>query len=281
MFSWLKKKARLYDVGFKDFYQHFDQEICEKEIENLVKRYNVYNKDILSIGSGTAHEEYWFCIKGKNNLILFDIDESGAIEPALKKMKKNFAEAIPREKSLSYYIGDFLVFRNDFSNKFDVLYLSSFTPDELRRSRISNSYMEMKKGKKGVLFLEIEKRFVPQDKKDLHWPIWHTPFHKAIYQSFQLLKKNGLVIIQSYCGGIDIKHNPNYIKKIKHTFLKHGVILLDIFHLREAPGVTLIVGFSGTAKDASKFYKENVQVPLDSFHGRTKINNAAEHFYSL
>lgn len=279
--SVFKSDPRLYSVPFNDFYQAFDLKICEKEMENLINRYGIHNKDILSIGSGTAHEEYWFCVKGDNRLILFDIDESGTIEPKLKTLSTPSLSAnTAANQPIQYYIGDFTKFKKGFSNQFDILYLSSFTPDELRRDTIKTAFGKKVKVDpwKKVIYDILHR----EKQEDLNWPYWCAPFHESVYHSLSFVKRRGLVILQSYCGGIDVTYNPNYVNKIKKDFTQYGITLLDLFYLEASPAITLTVGFAGNEEEAKAFYHEQVKsVPLESFHGRSAVDNKAKQLYSL
>ena len=61
---------------------------------------------------------------------IVDIDEAGCIEPVLKEMNKDI-------NGINYYVGDATI-EEIPSKKYDCIYFSSFTPDEVRRERIRN-----------------------------------------------------------------------------------------------------------------------------------------------
>jgi hypothetical protein len=94
-------------------------------VDQLIRRFDIRDKKILSLGPRFGREEYWFAKNG-NQITMVDIDEQGDLEPALSA-----AESGP----LRYLIGDAL---NAVPNEpFDVLFLSGFGPDEFRRREIT------------------------------------------------------------------------------------------------------------------------------------------------
>jgi len=264
--------STLYRVSFNDFYDWSDRRsvtsrrLCEKAIKQLIKRYNLKGMDVLSIGPGGGHEEYWFGIKGGNRLTFFDIDEHGEIESELKKMA-NLPHVDNTNKVIDYYIGDFTKCGLAISKKFDLLYLSGFTPNEVRRAhgpiRIIRRLLKFK------IFRAINL-----------FAIMREPFHNSMYKAFSMAKPNGLIIIQSYYGGIDVISRKSYVEAINRAFAKANIILLDFFCFESEPGVQLIVGFAGGKKQALEFYK-NIVASITTFHGRAKLEGKIKHVYSL
>jgi hypothetical protein len=92
-------------------------------ITQLIEAYSLAGKSVLSVGSKVGHEEVWFYRLGCP-LTLCDIDEHGDVEPILRQLPAG---------DLAYYICDVRQFPK---GRFDVLYLSSFTPDELYKTAV-------------------------------------------------------------------------------------------------------------------------------------------------
>lgn len=235
---------KTYKTSFKKFYElaipvyECNREAYKKPILSLIERYNLFEKKILSIGSGSAQEEFWFHELGRNSITLSDIDESGKIEPMLSSV-------VETEGELTYLIGDANQIQGN--QDYDVIYISSFTPDENRRSELVGKEMN---------------RLSPYG-----WPKNENPFMDMIPKlAINNLKKDGLIIIQSYAGGPNIIRNPSYIHICKSQLSKYGLNLVDLFCWKTYPHVALYVATRGSTSDLPKSFQ--TRKPLSTFHGR-------------
>src|SRR3954469_1841944 len=93
-----------------------EQERAVREaIRQLIERYDLRGKKVLSLGAGIAREERWLAELGGNELTVIDIDEHKGIEPFLQSCKE--------KGTLKYIIGDALIGKNFPAT--DILYMSS------------------------------------------------------------------------------------------------------------------------------------------------------------
>ena len=195
-------------------------------VGQLVRRYGIRNKSILSLGSRFGREEYWFS-RFANRLTLIDVDEKNAvqIEPMLKA-----AAAGP----MRYIIGD--AARVPLSAPFDVLFLSGYGPDDLRRSS-----------------LKIEHAG--------RWPSGTPPFEASVLERARLLTAGGLVIIQSFANGYDCNATPGFIEHCDRQLEDHGLRLVELYALARVPGCNLFIIANGLANFP-------LACPITVFHGR-------------
>jgi hypothetical protein len=143
----------------------------------------------------------------------------------------------------------------------DVLYFSSFTPDELRRGEISARHIASGGG------------------PDPAWPSGAKPLHPIVVEAIdRLLAPGGVLIIQSYCSGIDVTCNPGYVQEWKELLARHDVWLVEAYHFSDAPGITLWIGVKGVVRNvALRFFwhaKLAVREPLTRFHGRSDLGGS-------
>jgi hypothetical protein len=223
-----------------------DIEGCARQ---LVDRYDIQNRSILSLGGGAAAEEYYLTRFGNNRLTVIDIDEHGAIRPIL--------ETLPAGP-LNYIIGDA---QQVDAPEFDLLFISGFTPDELRRSdvhrqRDTDDYQLM-----------IERH------GGWEWPPWRDPFHPIVHQYLERLPAGGLFIAQSYCGGLDAIGNRFYLPACERQLLSLGLELLEVWRFTETVGVMLYVAQKHGGQ------RPRMQAPLTRFHGRAEKVESIERIF--
>jgi len=222
---------RKFSVGIDDFYEKFPFttpriDACMKEV---IARYAITGKSVLSVGAGAAFEEKHFALAG-NELLLIDIDESGSILPQLDKM--------PAKPGLSYWIGDAAEFEKGLGT-YDVLYYSGFTPDELRRGSIVQANAE----------------------EGRTWSVDDDPFHPVVMGYTSAIKDGGLLLIQSYCGGIDTDYNASYLAACQRQLASHDLHLVEIHRFKETHGVMLYAATKGRRQLPPG-------EPIAQFHGR-------------
>lgn len=196
-------------------------------MEELIDRYRITGKSILSVGAGEAFEEKYFVLAG-NDLTLIDIDEGGTLRRNLPKY--------PSRPGLTYLIDNAANLMAEVGPQ-DVVYFSGFTPNETRRSEL-----------------------VRQNGETL-WKIEQDPFHPVVMEYTDKLRPGGLLIVQSYCGGIDARHNADYVTACIIQLGKHDLHLMEVHRFRPSVGIMLdcaVKAEQRTAPDA----------PIASFHGR-------------
>jgi hypothetical protein len=242
--------VKLYCINPNDFYKKFPPNPSYharvgKCINELITAYNLSDVSVLSVGAGTAHEEFHFLQHGMQVSIV-DIDETKSIAPALETM-----ETFP-SSPLRYFIGDATINQPVELNKVKLLYFSSFTPDELRRNTIARD-------------------------ASLGFDRWFKapPLHPTILQYADwYLEEGGILIMQSYCGSINpssYKHK-NYLPALENQLKKHGLMLSELYRFNRTKGVMLYV----ITKDAKPLVANK---PITYFHGRSELAERAEQIW--
>lgn len=244
----------IFKIDAADFYKKYNPESLayyervKNCMDELIKHCNLSEKSILSIGAGTAHEEYFFYKNGAR-LTIVDIDEHNSILNALRKLESH------SEVNMTYAIGDATKEELPFG-KYDALYFSGFTPDELRRDKIRNIARKLQSEFKIPI---ISSKMCNQ----LFWTA-ARPFHKTITSYIEkYLSSKGYVIIQSYCGGVDVNSHKGYIDAAISYFNRLDLHLLEVFSFSTCPSVMLYI--------ASRNVKTK-QKNLTNFHGRSELD---------
>jgi SAM-dependent methyltransferase len=200
-------------------------------MQELITRYGIAGKSVLSVGAGTGEEEKHFALAG-NDLLLVDIDEQRSILPLLAKMTN--------KPGLNYWVGDAEELSTDVPLQ-DVVYLSGFTPDELRRISM-------------VRANAVAGRF---------WSVDDEPFHPVVMQYAHKLKPGGLLVVQSYCSSIDVGYNRNYLAACQAQLIKHDLHLMEVHRFKKNAGVMLYTAVRGERRVAPA-------QSISRFHGRGK-----------
>lgn len=260
----------LYKLPYEDYYDGLKSndlfEINRTKVEEcmnqLISRFKINNKKVLSVGSSYGHEEYWF-YKAGYQLTLVDIDESNQIRPYLDSFNKQ--ESTDRKK-LTYYLGDALDFFDSTHEKFDICYFSGFTPDELRRRDLQYKNPPLPV----VLWRAVLKRIGYSPKS---WDEKWEPYCELVISLVsKMLNDEGLFISQSYAYGVDIVNNPHFIPLIKKQLKTIGIELLECYYYSERPSVSLVIGFKGSEEEAKK-YMSTLSSKIVQFHGRSQIKS--------
>jgi hypothetical protein len=234
-----------YHISESAFYETFSPANLyavriEAAVSQLAKRYGIKGKSVLSLGGGTGIEEYYLW-QHANRLTIVDIDENGAIEPMLKKLERG---------DLHYIVDD--ADKVEFSEQFDVLFMSSFTPDELRRSDI----IQQRDG-------ETFRRMLELNAGAWEWPWWEDPFHPIVMRFACNLREGGTMIVQSYCGGLDAADHRYYLWACDRQLAAIGMRLLEIYRFGNTTGAMLYIAAKGHP-DWPLF------PPITCFHGRAE-----------
>lgn len=215
---------------------------CRDAMLGMVERYQLASKSVLCPGAGEAFEEFWL-FQNDCELTLNDIDLP--ID----------ADDCPGT-GLVFYHGDAGEALEDIQDgQFDLLYVSSFHPDEIRREAIQTDY--------------ATRRSPEHAYHHVTWPDDKLPYHTTIYDALAKVKDGGLAILQHYRGGVCIDSNPHYVEAIERQFKSAGLQLLEVYTFRRSTAHLLVVGYKGDASHALEFSKSLQARPeIKTFHGR-------------
>ena len=266
----------VYKVDYNDFFSlKHDAELrsnwlrfnklCEQPMAELISRYNLRSKRVLSIGASYGHEEYWL-YQNRCELTFVDIDEGKKIETYLKQIAVS-GNAQNSDRLLTYAIGDARDYGAENEKKFDVCYFSSFTPNELRNadvySKIPKSFANRALRR---LSLKIGQGYVGWS-----WPQDIKPFMDLVPEiANSSLEDGGQFFYQSYASGVDIR-TQNYLLLIDKQLNSLGINLVDVYYFIGYPSVHLVVGYKGKSLAARQWADtiKNNNPELSSFHGRS------------
>src|SRR5262249_15145029 len=148
---------------------------CQPTINNLIERYGLHGKSVLSIGAGEGHEEYTLNTAGCR-LTLNDVN------PAFEAYLKRLSPVTPQHpKALVFSnedAGEFV--RRCDPGTFDVLYVSSLHPDEIRREEIQMNFVVQHEG--------------TNIQRGITWPKGTEPYLQMLMDAFMTVKSGGLII---------------------------------------------------------------------------------------
>lgn len=246
---------KIFTVNIDAYYSGLEEHALnvKETMEQLIAKYDLRNKEVLSIGPGLGMEEYWLYKQGCQ-LTFVDIDQHGTIETYLQRLPASTAG-----QKLMYYLGDaYDYLKSCCEHKFDVLYTSSLTNDELHRKAIMDKYTA--------------------------WPIGAFPYLDVIENlAKESVRQDGLFIHQSYSGGVNVKTNPQFIDSIKQQLAGAGFVLVKNYIFQSAHGVLLTIGYKGSKQDAITFANTIKRNPeISRFHGRSTLSQlGCEIVYDL
>lgn len=239
------QKIRFLNLDKKLFYDEFlaglDVEMFRIPMQDLIKRYDIRGKKVLSIGPGECRQEYWFSFD-KNSLLLVDIDEGGELEPRL--LRAESSKDRDSTETVSFALGDARRLNDYLVEPFDVLLSFSFTPDEYHRTKVQND----------------NKKHIFQST----WPIGAQAFSPLLCEMFKQLPEGALLLSLSYCGGPDAT-SLTYLASVKDTLNAQGMKFLEAYVLKSSPGVHLVVAQKGLNFQSDIPYNEH---SLSTIHPR-------------
>lgn len=272
---------RSYKIDYEEFSSAFNlekqSEKAKESMNELIDRFNIKSKNVLSIAAGEAFEEFFF-YKNKCKLTIIDIDYNGLIRKKLEKMQKK------PDSDFRYIIDDVNNFNEYLNEKFNVIYISSFAPNELRNRTIHWYY---NKPYIGRILNKIFKKIKIYEML-FSWPKTKKPFLEVIEKILdKCLDVGGLFIYQTYASGV-ISEDKIYINCIKKQLKSVSVKLLEIYSFKSYPNIHLIIGFKDNENNdfsinsimnknfkISKFHSRGI--PIVNFKGIQKIYNFSEN----
>jgi hypothetical protein len=228
-------------------------------MSQLIERYEIRQKSVLSIGSSWGWEEYWL-FQYRNSLHFVDIDEGKSIESYLRTLS-----TARNDDQLTFFVGDASEYIGQCQERYDVVYISSLTPDEYRRVDIIRRYRDETYGS----FSSLINYILRNGRLPPNWPDHEKPFMDLVMKYLDSLRDGGLFIAQLYAGGVDLKKNPHFIPLVEEQLRSASVILLEVYYQTRRPWVNLIVGYKGSHQEATRFLKRIDRNPIiTAFHGR-------------
>ena len=236
----------------------------EPVVGQLIRRFDLAGTTLMSVGSGIGYAEAAFLQGGIRRAFLFDIDEHGTLEPRLRHLHRPERPDTP----FTFFIEDFVERsrRPDGLPPIDFLYVSSFTPDEMRREEIAAAHRRLAAAGADL---------------DPDWPAETSPVHEAVLAAIdRCLEPGGFFILQSSYAGVDVLRNPGYVRQWARTLEEHEVTLLESYCFRAAPGVTLWIGVKERASggDAGALAARlalSTRPPLTRFHARAELTDCS------
>jgi hypothetical protein len=226
-------------------------EVCRPPIRQIQERFDLRVKNILSIGAGDCFEEYW--LSPANNITAVDINDSLREFAAGSK-----GVGWPGDR---YIVQDAAEFVEECNETFDLVYISSFAPDEYRREELQAEFVKQRSEEEAYNYIT--------------WRAGTKPYHPIIESALRLVKQNGLIILQHYRGGVDVVTNPHYLRDIAIQFGTYGVRLIEAYHFRASPQHLLVVATKRDQDGAGKYGNWlKHRTKITTFHGRydTDIN---------
>jgi len=177
------------------------------------------------------------------------------------------ARVSPGSSKFRYVKSDFFAFvEAGDSRSYDACYISSFPPDELTRERIQAEHRIQLGARPRAIAKLVE--YIAGYGEYKTWPYRAPPFIQPMMDTRGLLKSGGLLLIQSYRGGVDIVENPHYPYLVAKQMALNDLALLEIHFFRKAPGVILIAAAAGIDHWHDWRTRLNSAPPIGEFHGR-------------
>ena len=233
---------------FPDF--QVNKESCRLPMLEMIDRYLIRGKNILSVGSGNAFEEYYFT-EFNNSVTLSDADlPYGSIGRWVKRCSSD------KKTGLIYDIEDWGKIASKYNHQptFDVIYISSLHPDEEYRGIVQ--YSHIKNNLLSVLFTLKT------------WP--SKNFYSLKMESLlPLLKENGLLIIQHYGFSVPIALNTHLSKVWESQFNSYSVRHVETWSFERYTGLMLNVFLKSDNQYFQKYLRKIVERPdIKHMNGR-------------
>lgn len=224
---------------------------CSEPIRQLVSRFGLVGKTVLSLGAGTGFEEATMYRLGCR-VILNDLDvPHHGIEPYLRSLTSSPGG------DLTFHIEDAAQTISRYENEIDVLYVSSFHPDEMRRADIQEEHLSRRFPPRTRQILSRVVRRLPV----VSWPTDADPYCPLLMDALSTVRSEGLVIFQHYCSGVNFKKDPHYLGALGRQLAQNGCVLLEAYCYRSNPSIQLIVGRKASGRAVNG-------PPSTMFHGR-------------
>jgi hypothetical protein len=223
---------------------------CADAMNGIIRRFGLNGKRVLSLGCGEAFEEFWF-YKASCKLTLNDLDQTGSFERYLQRLPA------PRRAELDFVVGDAGAFvaRHSGDELYDVMYVSSFHPDEIRREEIQKEYIRHRSSLMKSMFIT--------------WPTGANGYHETLMNAAGCLRPGGLAIFQHYRGGVNVATNRHYLRDVHRQFKHNGLSLLEVYCFKASPSHLLVIAIKADPPEARRLARSLADRPgIQEFHGR-------------
>jgi hypothetical protein len=253
-----KEKFFSSECPFPDFQKNIRD--CELPVKQLIDRYNIKNKKVLSLGCGNGFEEFHFTNYG-NSIVLSDADlPYGNIRPWVEEC------SVQHNTGLVFSIEDCKDVSNRYSNlpEFDVIYISSLHPDEAYRGRTQSAYI------KSNIF-KVLATFKTWPKVDY--------YSEFVTQVFSILKPGGIVIMQHYGFTVPIVLNYDSIPNCSEQLKKYGLSHIETWAFKRDSGNILnVYGKHMTEVQIGHYLESLNKLPqLTTMNGRYSAKLQNDH----
>jgi hypothetical protein len=220
---------------------------CERPITELMQRLNIQDMDILSVGSGEGHEEFWFGKHG-NRLTLLDANPDFATRLAPLSECRS-------ETTLDFVVADIQDYLKS-PRQFDFCYISSLHPDEMYRRELLRH--------RGPLFPLATGELVCSN-----WPINQPPVLPYVAKCATLIKDGGWFVFQSYASSCSVTENPHFLELLCRQLGQEGLQVIEAWYFELDPSCFLVVAKKETTQAENSIACELDNRPLlTTFHGR-------------
>lgn len=236
------------------------RDVQKEAMEQIIERYRLRGRSVLSLGPGLGMQEYWLH-KAGCRITCLDIDEHNSLTSAFDLA---LAGEPPPNRPLTYYLGDISDVQPTLPEGFETLFVSGFTPDEMWRERKMN-------------------RLGPLGRILREWPRDEPPLSDAVAKTIaENLLPNGLFIKLSYYSGPNVYLSKNYLDALRRQCSKLGLALIEVLHLRKAPAVNLTVAIKADEREAARYgaVVRNA-APISVLHPRSPLAQTTDRTYAI
>jgi hypothetical protein len=236
------------ECPFPDFQKNVSN--CASSMTQLIERYNIKNKKVLSLACGNGFEEYHFLQHG-NSLVMSDADlPYRTIKPWVEKC------SVQHNTGVTFNIEDCKEAPNRYLNQpeFDVIYISSLHPDEVYRGRIQSNYISSNL----LNYLFTFQTFPNVD----FYSEYVTPI-------FSVLKPGGIIIMQHYGFTVPIALNTSLIPNCSAQLKEFGLSHIETWAFKKDTGNCLNVFGKMNEANANEYVTDlNDQPEISMLNGR-------------
>ena len=220
---------------------------CSRPITELMRRLNIHDMEILSVGSGEGHEEFWFA-RNRNRLTLLDANPEFAERLMRKAGEKT-------ETTLDFIIADIQDYLES-PRQYDICYISSLHPDEMyRRQTLQSGHTSARHSR--------------DESAGNIWPDDQLPLLPYVPKCATLVKDDGWFIYQSYASGCSVTENPHFLDMLCRQLEEEGLYVAETWYFQFDPCYFLIVAKKASPLSAKAVeYELSARPPLTTFHGR-------------
>lgn len=181
---------------------------CATAIPQMVNRYKLQGRSVLSIGGGAGIQEHHMLLNGVAAVTVVEPDLNGTLTAWFVTAPSGV---------LRYVVTDPATWTAD--QPYDTLFVSGYGADETRRDGLA-------RGPGGA-----------------PWPETMDPFGATVIRYAAALPEGGRFIVQIGSGGVDPTYNPNFMLAVKRQLRAQcNIELKEGYRFQSLPGIQLIMG---------------------------------------